>query len=66
MSTYFVQCRKCGAGMGQWVLSNGMSEQEWNTLARCEPCKRIEAWMPELVQAVIEALKQTGVAKHYD
>jgi predicted RNA-binding Zn-ribbon protein involved in translation (DUF1610 family) len=50
--SFFASCPKCGASMGQVVAI-----REYYKPSHCEHCKRIQAWLPEIVAEVAKALK---------
>jgi hypothetical protein len=59
--TYFQQCSKCGKGMGQTCLVGDWSHEVMQAHFQrllCTQCERVKAWLPDIVAAVVEALRE--------
>ena len=58
------QCKKCGLWAEEpWIVPEMSADYIRFTLAayKCIECRRIEAWLPDIVEAVRKALFQSTV-----
>lgn len=54
--TYFTRCSKCEVSIGQASMPDDYALEYLRGLL-CESCKRVQAWLPDIVKAVKEAMR---------
>lgn len=54
MAHVFSNCPKCGVGVGPWLIDD--DDVQALRIPFCATCRAIQAWLPDIAKAVVDAM----------